>query len=153
MKKTLTIIILFCFIFLYIPPIFSQEEKKKPEEKSLEPPPERPLPAYVPRGRRDPFRDLLGGKEVKETAPVGEMGQLSIDDVVLVGITKARGKFTAIINDPQGFPHFLKVGAKFSDGFVLKIDESTVVFRKTRGRGVPLRKPRDIVKALFPEER
>lgn len=153
MKKILIIIILFCFIFLYIPFVFSQEEKKKTEEKSLERPPERQLPAYVPGGRRDPFRDLLGGKEVKETAAVGEEGQLAIDDVVLVGITKAKGKFTAIINDPQGFPHFIKVGHKFSDGFVLKIDESTVVFRKTRGRGVPLRKPRDIVKALFPEER
>lgn len=153
MKKSLTLIILFCFIFLYTPLIHSQEEKKAPEEKSLQPPPERQLPAYVPNGRRDPFRDLLGGQEVKETTPAGEMGQLSIDDVVLVGITKARGKFTAIINDPQGFPHFIQVGHELTDGFVLKIDESTVIFRKTRGRGVPLRKPRDIVKALFPEER
>jgi len=153
MKKSLALIILFCFIFLHNPLIFSQEEKKEPEEKSLKPPPEKPLPAYIPGGRRDPFRDLLGGKEVKETAPTGEMGQLSLDDIVLVGITKARGKFTAIINDPQGFPLFIHVGDRFSDGFVLKIDESTVVFRKTRGRGVPLRKPRDIVKVLFPEER
>jgi len=153
MKKSLTLIILFCVIFLYTPLIFSQEEKKEPEEASLKPPPDKSLPTYVPGGRRDPFRDLLGGKEVKETAPAGEMGQLSIDDIVLVGITKARGKFTGIINDPQGFPHFIYVGDKLSDGFVLKIDESTVIFRKTRGRGVPLRKPRDIVKALFPEER
>ena len=153
MKKSLTLITLFCFIFLFTPLIFTQEEKKEPEEKSLKPSPETSLQVYAPGGRRDPFRDLLGGKEVKETASTGEMGQLSLDDIVLVGITKARGKFTAIVNDPQGFPHFIKVGHKFTDGFVLKIDESTVVFRKTRGRGVPLRKPRDIVKALFPEER
>jgi len=153
MKKSLILIILFCFIFLCTPLIFSQEEKKEPEEKSVQPLPEKKLPAYVPNGRRDPFRDLLGGQEVKETTPTGEMGQLSIDDVVLVGITKARGKYTAIVNDPQGFPHFIQVGHQLTDGFVLKIDESTVVFRKTRGRGVPLIKPRDIVKALFPEER
>jgi len=153
MKKSQILIILLSFIFLYSPIIFTQEEVKQPEEKSLAPPQEKQIPTYVPGGRRDPFRDLLGGKEVKETAPTGEMGQLSIDDIVLVGITKARGKFTAIINDPQGFPHFIYEGDQLVDGFVLKIDESTVIFRKTRGRGVPLTKPRDIVKALFPEER
>jgi len=153
MKKTLTLIILFCFIFLYVQPVFSQEEKKKSEEKSLKSPLEKPPPRYVPAGRRDPFRDLLGGQEVREAATTGERAELSIDDIVLVGITSARGKFKAIINDPQGFPHFIEVGHKFFDGFVLSINESQVVFRKTKGRGVPLRKPRDIVKVLYPEER
>jgi Tfp pilus assembly protein PilP len=108
---------------------------------------------YDPSGRRDPFRDLMAGQEV----PEGEVGkgisQMSIDDIVLIGITKTRGRLNAIINGPQGFPYTVKTGDKFADGFVLSIDESKVVFRKTRERGVPLYKPKDVTKEINPEER
>jgi len=46
---------------------------------------------------------------------------------------------------------FVKVGDKFTDGFVLSITESQVVLRKTHERGIPLIRPRDIVKEITEE--
>lgn len=102
--------------------------------------------------KRDPFRDLLEEKEITEKSLVAGTTQFSINDIVLTGISKARGKFKAIINGPQGFPYFIKTGDKFFDGYVLSITESQVVFCKTKEKGVPLRKPVNIVKELYPEE-
>ncbi len=120
------------------------------------PPPIDPTPApsftYDPLGRRDPFRDLLAGRDVKEKA-VGGLAGMSIDDLNLVGIVSYKGRFTAIVSGPQGFPYYLKAGDKFADGFVLSIGESQAVFRKVSERGLPLMRPKDIVKEINPEER
>ena len=108
---------------------------------------------YDPAGRRDPFRDLLAGRDVKDKPGEGGIASMSIDDVVLIGITKVKGKFTAIINGPDGFPLKVKVGNRFADGFVLSINDSKVVFRKTKERGVPMFIPKDVTKEINPEER
>jgi Tfp pilus assembly protein PilP len=153
MKKMLIFFLVVSFISLGIFPLLSQEEKNKSRVEISSTGGEKPYPSYNPRGRRDPFRDLLAGREVKEKALVGGVPQLSINDVNLIGIVKAKGKYTAIINGPQGFPFFIKKGDRFSDGFVLSIKESQVVLRKTKERGIPLMKPKDIVKEINPEER
>jgi hypothetical protein len=111
------------------------------------------LPTYDPAGRRDPFKNLLGGKEIKEKTAPGGAPQLFIDDVGLVGIVKYKNKFTAILSGPQGFPYYFGVGDKLTDGFILAINDSQVIFRKTNERGIPLTKPKDIVKEINPEER
>ena len=104
---------------------------------------------YIPDGRRDPFKDLLAGG-VRERAATGEP-QVFIDDLILFGIVKNKKTYTAMIGMPQGFPMFVKVGDKFTDGFVLSITESQVVLRKTHERGIPLIRPRDIVKEITEE--
>jgi len=156
MKKILYLFILLSLICLFILPILSQEEKegKKDLAKELSAEmPKRTFPAYERAGRKDPFRNLLAGKDGKrETTPGGEP-EIFIDDITLIGIVKARGKFTAIVTGPQEFPLFIKVGQRFSDGFVLSIQESRITFRKTKERGFPLFRPRDIVKEIHPEER
>ena len=97
--------------------------------------------------------DLLAGRDAKrETSPTGKP-EMYIDDITLIGIVKARGKFTAIVTGPQEFPLFIKVGQRFSDGFVLSIQASKITFRKTKERGFPLFKPKDIVKEIHPGER
>ena len=156
MKKIVYLFLLFSLICLFILPILSQEEKaeKKDLAKELSAEmPKRTLPAYQRAGRKDPFRDLLAGRDAKrETTPSGKP-EMYIDDITLIGIVKARGKFTAIVTGPQEFPLFIKIGQRFSDGFVLSIQESSITFRKTKERGFPLFKPRDIVKEIHPEER
>ena len=153
MRKILIFLIAVTFLSLGISPLSAQSEKTK-TKKEVSPPLEEKTPiSYNPRGRRDPFRDLIAGREVKEKGLVRGLPQMSINDVVLIGIVKAKNKYTAIINGPQGFPFFIKEGDKFSDGFVLSIKESQVVFRKTKERGIPLMRPRDIVKEINPEER
>lgn len=108
---------------------------------------------YDPAGRRDPFRDLLMGKDTKEKNWLAGIPQISIDDIVLTGIVKGKGRFTAIISGPEGFPYFIQDGDKFADGFVLSVKESQVIFRKTKEKGIPLFRPKDITKEIYPEER
>ncbi len=108
---------------------------------------------YSPAGRRDPFKNLLAGKEVKgKTTPTGEP-QLFIDDLKLIGIVKHKNQYVSIFTGPHGFPIYFRVGDKVTDGFVLSISETQVVFRKVNERGIPLMRPKDIVKEIHPEER
>jgi len=105
---------------------------------------------YSPEGRRDPFKDLLTGRDMREKTAAGEP-QVFIDDLVLFGIVESNKVYTAMIGMPQGFPMFVKVGDKFADGYVLSISESQVVLRKTHERGIPLIRPRDIIKEITEE--
>jgi Tfp pilus assembly protein PilP len=120
---------------------------EQPPALSLQP----KLPLYDSAGRRDPFKDLLGGSQTKERAAEGN--EIAISDLHLIGITKERGRIFALITGPQGFPYKIKEGDKFADGYVLKITLETVTFRQTMDRGLRLPNPRDIVKEINPEER
>ncbi len=132
--------------------LFAQEQKPAPERVALVDPQTEEL-TYDASGRRDPFKNLLGGKELKEKSALGDSPQLFIDDTSLIGIVKYKQKRTAILSGPQGFPYYFEVGDKLSDGFILSIGETQVVFRKTNERGIPLTKPKDIIKEINPEER
>lgn len=128
-------------------------QKKPPAEEK------KPAPAPVPfsydsGGRRDPFKELFQGQEVRrERKSATGLADLDVDDVMLMGIIKAGGKVEAIISLPQGFPLSLHVGDQLADGYVLSIEETQVVFRKTRdAKGLPLVKPRDVVKDIISEE-
>lgn len=72
-----------------------------------------------------------------------------IEDIILVGIVKRQDKYTAIINDKEGFPYYINVGDKFADGFVRSIEYTKVIFRQTHERGVPLRRVKDITKEII----
>lgn len=111
------------------------------------------LNLYNPEGRRDPFKNLMAGKEVKgKTAPSGGP-ELFIEDLKLIGIVKHKNQYVGIFSGPHGFPLYLRVGDRVSDGFVLAINDTQVIFRKTNERGLPLIRPKDITKEIHPEER
>lgn len=111
-----------------------------------------PRASYNPGGRRDPFKDLIGKGKGGGKATASE-GQLTIENATLVGIVKTAKSYVAIVSGPQEFPFFLKIGDRLADGYVYSISESKVVFRKTYERGIPLMRPRDVVKEINPEER
>jgi Tfp pilus assembly protein PilP len=158
MRKSIILFCTFALLFTCLQPAWAQEQEKQTADQ-----PSRDLTTseirkrgaiiYDPAGRRDPFRDLLAGQEIPDTAEGEGIAYMSIDDVVLIGITKVRGQLNAVINGPQGFPYTIRTGDKFADGFVLSINDSKVVFRKTRERGTPLYKPKDVTKEINPEER
>ncbi len=133
-------------------PLFPQEQKPEPEREALIDL-QMNQPTYDASGRRDPFKNLLGGKELKEKSTLGAAPQLYIDDTNLIGIVRYKKKYTAILSGPQGFPYYFEIGDKLSDGFILSIGETQVIFRKTNERGIPLTKPKDIIKEINPEER
>jgi hypothetical protein len=142
--------LLLCISVAGVAPLLAQETAAPPQPG--------PVPAltvqtgftYNPEGRRDPFKDLLAGRDMKERNAIGE-NQLFIDDVVLFGIVKNKNVYTALIGTPQGFPTFAKVGDKLADGYVLSISDTQVVLRKTHERGIPLIRPRDIIKEITEE--
>ena len=128
-----------------------QEKTEKAEQKKQSA--QVKVITYEPSGRRDPFKDLFGGIDSTEVDTVEGITQIAIDDVVLSGIIKVSGKRTAIISDPQGFALYIIKGDKLLDGYVLSIEPTLVIFRKTKQRGMPLFKPKEIIKRLFDEER
>ena len=128
-------------------PLLAQETAAAPPPGAAQTVAPTPGFTYNPEGRRDPFKDLLTGRDLREKTATGEP-QVFIDDLILFGIVKNKKTYTAMIGMPQGFPMFVKVGDKFTDGFVLSITESQVVLRKTHERGLPLIRPRDIIKEI-----
>jgi len=113
-----------------------------------------PAFSYNPGGRRDPFKDLFGGTTIREKKAIRGLSDLFIEDVTIMGIIKAKSKYEAIIGLSEGFPLTLHEGDRLADGFVLSIGDSRIVFRRTLdSNGVPLAKPRDIIKEIISEER
>ncbi|HZX09490.1 MAG TPA: hypothetical protein VFG01_00975 [Acidobacteriota bacterium] len=156
MKKTIFVLLLLC-VFLStstLTPCFAQEEKSQEEEKSAAIEQiQRSFYTYNPAGRRDPFRDLLAGTEADEEAGIKAVSEMSIDDIILIGILKIKDNLFGIIRGPQGFPFRINEGDKFKDGFVLTIEGKKIIFRKTKNRGIPLSRPINVTKEINPEER
>jgi Tfp pilus assembly protein PilP len=108
---------------------------------------------YNANGRRDPFKNLLTGKDINERRVITGLSDLMIDEITVIGLVKRKGRFEAVIGMASGFPMSAREGDKFADGYVLSIGDNQIVLRKTRERGVPLLKPKDIVKEITSEER
>jgi len=137
----------------FLLPAQEQSPPQPQGQPAVQAPPPGPGFTYDPAGRRDPFKDLLGGQDINKKNPAGGISQVAVEDLVLIGITKTKRGLTAIVGSSQGLPYFVNVGDRFADGYVLEITETKAVFRKTHDRGVPLVRARDIVKEINPEER
>jgi Tfp pilus assembly protein PilP len=109
--------------------------------------------SYDPAGRRDPFKNLLAGKDLTERRVITGLSDLLIDEITIIGLVKAGGRFEAVIGLNSGFPMTAHEGDRLADGYVLSIQDKEIVLRKTKERGIPLLKPKDIVKEITPEER
>ena len=142
--------LLLCISVAGVAPLLAQETAAPPQSGAVPALTVQTGFTYNPEGRRDPFKDLLAGRDMKERTAIGE-NQLFIDDVVLFGIVKNKNVYTALIGTPQGFPTFAKVGDKLADGYILSISDTQVVLRKTHERGIPLMRPRDIIKEITEE--
>lgn len=151
-KKIILTLFLACFLCLGSVPLIAQDvDQGTQQDLDVQIRPRGPT--YNPEGRRDPFRDLLAGQDPRDKDKTQGIQQLAIEDAILIGIVKHKGKLTAIINDTQGYPYYIKTGDNFLDGFVLNVNDSQVIFRKTKERGIPLTNPKDIVKEIKLEER
>ena len=109
--------------------------------------------SYDPAGRRDPFKNLLAGKDLAERRVITGLSDLLIDEITIIGLVKAGGRFEAVIGLNSGFPMTAHEGDRLADGYVLSIQDKEIVLRKTKERGIPLLKPKDIVKEITSEER
>jgi hypothetical protein len=139
-----------CIAFAGLAPLLAQETATAPPASTAPALTVQTGFTYNPENRRDPFKDLLAGRDMREKTTVGAP-QIFIDDLILFGIVKTKNVYTALIGMPQGFPVFAKVGDKFADGYVLSISDTQVVLRKTSDRGIPLVRPRDVIKEITEE--
>ena len=112
-----------------------------------------PTATYDPAGRRDPFKNLLAGKDISERRVITGLSDLMIDEIAVIGLVKSKGRYEAVLGMASGFPMSAHQGDRFADGYVLSISDTEIVLRKTHERGVPLIKPKDIVKEITSEER
>jgi len=109
---------------------------------------------YQPKGRRDPFWNLLQGKNVrlKREAKEGIAGLL-VDELELEGIITKDGQNIALFKGPDGRPYDVRTGDYVYDGEVLDITPNAVVFKRTLTTTVlGGTKERLITKRLVPDE-
>lgn len=130
-------------------PAAAQEAAKEAAKPGLQAPPV----AYDPGGRRDPFKDLFGGQAVKESRSAGDPAGLGVEEIQIIGVVKSKSGYRALIAVSDGFPLTAREGDRFADGYILSIRDGEVVFRKTSERGLPLPRPKDIVRDITSEER
>lgn len=108
---------------------------------------------YRPEGRRDPFWNLLQGKNVRENRQaIGGIAGLLIDELDLEGIMQVRGKYRALLKGPDSRGYIVSVGDKVYDGEVLVIDRNSISFKKSLTVAIGGQKEKVIIKALNPEE-
>ncbi len=108
---------------------------------------------YKPKGRRDPFWDLLQGKSVKVQREQREgIGGMLIEELELEGIIYKGGAHIALFKGPDGKPYDVKVGDSVYDGEVIKIDINSVVFKRLLTIALGGTKEKITIISLVPEE-
>ena len=108
---------------------------------------------YKPMGRRDPFWDLLRGKNIKNSREAIEgIGGLMIDELDLEGTVLSEQKYKALLKGPDGLPYIVTVGQKVYDGEIIRIDRYSVVFKKILTVALGGKKENIIEKRLNPDE-
>ena len=83
---------------------------------------------YDPAGRRDPFINLLRG--IKAIGSKIPKGALTVGDAKVVGITRNKEGFVAIIVGADNKARFMKTGDKLYDGQIIGIEPDKVIFRQ-----------------------
>lgn len=104
---------------------------------------------YDAGNRRDPFISLLTGIKGKKTP----QGQLTVTDAKVVGITRNRDGYVAIIMGADKKARFMKPGDKLYDGAVIAIEADRVIFRQDLTEdtlSAPGLKSKEVVKRLHP---
>jgi hypothetical protein len=96
---------------------------------------------YDPAGRRDPFRSLIGSKDVGRGGPPGVAGFL-IEELDLQGVVRTKQGLVGMVTGPDNNGYTLRVGDKVFDGEVVRITQAAIVFRQ---------ETREIVKELTPQ--
>ena len=107
---------------------------------------------YDPQGRRDPFQSLVGPapKIQPGQRPPGVPGFL-IDEMKLQGVVRTKQGLVAMINGPDNKGYLIRVGDKVLDGEVIRITQSSVVFRQEVNDPTRIERYREVVKDLTPE--
>jgi type IV pilus assembly protein PilP len=107
---------------------------------------------YDPQGRRDPFQSLIGPKQVLQPGqrPPGVPGFL-IDELKLQGVLKTKQGLVVMVTAPDNKGYLIRIGDKVLDGEVIRITNSSVVFRQEVNDPTRIERYREVVKDVAPE--
>lgn len=132
----------------------STGDVQKTLEEILEEPTTTDTYRYDPQGRRDPFRSLIGPVPQTDISqrPKGVPGFL-IDEIRLQGVVKTPHGLAAMIGGPDNNGYLIRVGQKTFDGEVIRITQSSVVFRQEVNDPTRIERYREVVKELNPGAR
>jgi type IV pilus assembly protein PilP len=121
-------------------------------EEILEEPAAADTYRYDPQGRRDPFQSLVGPAPKLQPGqrPAGVPGFL-IDEMKLQGVVRTRQGLVGLINGPDNKGYLIRVGDKVLDGEVIRITQSSVVFRQEVNDPTRIERYREVVKDLSPD--
>ena len=105
---------------------------------------------YDPQGRRDPFQSLVGpAPRIPRDRAQGVPGFL-IDEMKLQGVVRTKQGLVAMINGPDNKGYLIRVGDKVLDGEVIRITQTSVVFRQEVNDPTRIERYREVVKDLTP---
>ncbi len=113
------------------------------------------LYVYDPKGRRDPFVDLLRGASAKGKREFKEgVAGLNIDELELEGIIRKGNIPYAQFKGPDNKSYLVRAGVEVYDGRLTRINPKSVVFVKTYQLGASAEEGNKIkiIKRLNPEE-
>jgi Tfp pilus assembly protein PilP len=82
---------------------------------------------YRAGGRRDPFVPLIGS----ELAAGGQVSQLSVENIRLIGILWGEKGYYGLVKDGQNNGYILKKGDKVAGGRVVDINRKGIIFEIT----------------------
>ena len=107
---------------------------------------------YDPQGRRDPFQSLIGPAPKRTSGEVPGPPGFLIDEIKLQGIVKTKQQgLVAMVNGPDNKGYLIKVGDKVLDGEVIRITNTSVVFRQEVNDPTRIERFREVVKDISPE--
>lgn len=159
------VIAFFLAILLFVSPGLGQKRRKKPKDKPEKKPAVTSVDAlqneigrdtyiYDPKGRRDPFKSLLQGKETSTSREALEgIAGLTIGELTLEGIVGyGKDQYKALLKGPDNRPYTVTVGEKVYDGKIKAITPNAVIFTQELTVALGGAKQREVIKYLNPEE-
>lgn len=106
---------------------------------------------YDPQGRRDPFRSLVGpAPKIQEGARPPGMAGFLIDEIKLQGVIRTKQGLVAMLAAPDNKSYLVRVGDKVLDGEIIRITQTSVVFRQEVNDPTRIERYREVVKDLTP---
>jgi len=84
---------------------------------------------YEARGRRDPFKSLIGAGEPAPAGrkPADGLGGLAAGDLAVRGIVQTHGALLAMVQAPDKKTYLVRQGDKLADGTIKAIDRQGLV--------------------------
>jgi Tfp pilus assembly protein PilP len=159
--KKFFIVIFMCMGLAFLSAQTTTKDKKPQETDKKEPAPDLRTQdekttgdfIYKPRGRRDPFRNLLKGESINlQREQIEGIAGLLIEELELEGILYKAGKYIALFKGPDGKPYDVRVGDNVYDGEIIRIDNNSVVFKRLLTIALGGTKEKITILFLIPEE-